>query len=242
MNSNRAVVIALAIGVGLATGAAAQAPASRSGERFEVTAIKAVRPNLVNTVDAVKKGDLAKAKDAFEAYDTAWNGIEVYINTRDKDMYNELEKNYQSKIEEELNAAKPNMSELLSNAQAMLASYDRAIAMVEKAAPMSPLYDDIARIRTARSPLRYVNPAMKEGQVAKAQKAFAAFRTNWPGIRELIKTRSGDAYDAVEKGIPELDTALKAAQPSAEQVAGLVNGMMGKLNGVSFALTTEARK
>jgi hypothetical protein len=54
----------------------------------------------VNTIDAPKKSDIATAKDAFEACDTAWNGIEVYINTRDRDMDNELERNDQSKIEE----------------------------------------------------------------------------------------------------------------------------------------------
>jgi tetratricopeptide (TPR) repeat protein len=218
------------------------APQAAAGERYEVTSIKRVRPTLVNTIDALKKGDVAKAKDAFEAYDIAWNGIEVYINTRDRDMYNELEKNYQTKIEEALTAPKPDVSVALANAQAMLAKYDQAIAMVEKASPLNPLYDDIARVRTARSPLRIVNPAMKEGDVTKARKAFGAFRGNWPGIREFVKTRSAEAYDTVEKGIPDLDTALKSPQPSADSVAGLVNGMMGKINAVTFQLTTDARK
>jgi tetratricopeptide (TPR) repeat protein len=245
MKLTQVTVVALGVVASFAAGVfATQAPGARvdAAERFEVTSIKAVRPTLVKTIDALKKGDTAKAKDAFEAYDTAWNGIEVYINTRDKDMYNELEKNYQTKIEEGLKAPKPDVPGLLSNAQAMLAKYDQAIAMVEKAAPLNPLYDDIARVRTARSPLRNVNPAMKEGDVARARKAFAAFRANWPKIRDFVKMRSADAYDTVEKGIPDLDAALKGPQPSPDQVAGLVNGMMGKINGVAFQLTTEARK
>src|SRR5436190_5169602 len=216
------LLVACAMATGCATaGLAAQQAAA--GERYEVTSIKRVRPTLVSTIDALKKGDAAGAKDAFEAYDTAWNGIEVYINTRDRNMYNELEKNYQTKIEEALEATKPDISTALANAQAMLAKYDEAIAMVAKAAPLNPLYDDIARVRTARSPLRFVNPAMKEGHVAKAQKAFAAFRGNWPGIRDFVKMRSAEAYDTVEKGMTDLDAALKSPQPSADQVAGLVN-------------------
>jgi tetratricopeptide (TPR) repeat protein len=245
MKLTQVTVVALGVVASFASSVfAAQAPGTRpaAGERFEVTSIKAVRPTLVNTIDALKKGDTSKAKDTFEAYDTAWNGIEVYINTRDRDMYNELEKNYQAKIEEGLNAPKPDVPGLLSNAQALLAKYDQAIAMVEKAAPLNPLYDDIARVRTARSPLRNINPAMKEGDVAKAQKAFAAFRANWPGIRNFVKMQSADAYDTVEKGIADLDAALKSPRPSADQLAGLVNGMMGKINAVVFQLTTEARK
>ena len=245
MNVMHVCFVALGMVASVAPSASAtQKPAAQpaGGQRFEVASIKAVRPTLVNTIDALKKGDIAKARDAFEAYDTAWNGIEVYINTRDRDMYNELEKNYQAKIEEGLNAPKPDVSGLLSNAQALLAKYDQAIVMIEKAAPINPLYDDIARVRTARSPLRNVNPAIKEGHVDRAQNAFAAFRANWPGIKDFVKMKSADAYDAVEKGIPELETALKARPPSADQVAGLVNAMMGKINAVVFQLTTDARK
>ena len=41
------------------------------GERFEITSIKSVRPTLINTIAALQAGDLARAKAAFEAYDSA---------------------------------------------------------------------------------------------------------------------------------------------------------------------------
>ena len=82
----------------LSVAAIASASHCYAADRFEVSAIKAVRPTLVNTVSALKRGDVAKAKAAFEAYDSGWNGIEMYINTRDKAMYDELEKNLQDKI------------------------------------------------------------------------------------------------------------------------------------------------
>src|SRR4029078_5538534 len=135
MKLTRPNTAAFGIGASLATTVfAGQAPAARpaTAERFEVTSIKAVRPTLVRTVDALKKGDTAAAEEAFEAYDTGWNGIEVYINTRDRDMYNELEKNYQTKIEEGLKAPNPDVAALIADTQAMLAKYDQAIAMVEK--------------------------------------------------------------------------------------------------------------
>jgi hypothetical protein len=62
----------------------------------------------------------------------------------------------------------------------------------------------------ARLPLWNINPAMKEGNVAQAQKAFAVFRANWPGIRDFVKMRSADGYDTVEKGVADLDAARKA--------------------------------
>jgi tetratricopeptide (TPR) repeat protein len=130
-------------------------------ERFEASGIKAVRPTLVNTIAALKKGDLAKARAAFEDYDSAWNGIEVYINTRDKGMYDELEHHWQAKIAEGLKAPHPDAAALLADAQMMLTKYDEAIAMVEKAAPLNPLYDDVARLRMVRANLRELGPALK---------------------------------------------------------------------------------
>ena len=95
-----AIVAALAV-----AGTAGQAFAQ--GERFEVTSIKAVRPTLVNTIAALQARDVARAKAAFEAYDSAWNGIEVYVNVRSKPMYETLEHEFQARITKALDAPNP---------------------------------------------------------------------------------------------------------------------------------------
>ena len=110
------------IGYALFTTLALYAYAGRAeaidAERFEVTSVKAPRAALVDTIAALQKGDIAGAKAAFENYDSLWNGIEMYINTRSKDMYNELEKNYQARITAGLASPKPDMTALLTDAQA----------------------------------------------------------------------------------------------------------------------------
>src|ERR1044071_4325366 len=111
------IIAALAL-----TGGAGQVWAQ--AERFEVTSIKAVRPTLVDTIAALKAGDVARAKSAFEAYDSAWNGIEVYVNVRSKAMYQSLEHEYQARIAKALEAPNPNIAALLADAQAMLAKFD----------------------------------------------------------------------------------------------------------------------
>jgi len=52
---------------------AAEAGSNPSLERFEVSAVKAVRPFLTDTLTALEQGNLQRAKEAFEAYDSAWN-------------------------------------------------------------------------------------------------------------------------------------------------------------------------
>ena len=229
-----------------AVGHAGQAPAragttTRAAERFEVSSIKAVRPTLVKMISALQTRDAVAAKAAFEAYDSGWNGVEVYINTRNKEMYDDLEHNYQSKIAEGLKGPSPNAAALLSDAQAMLVKYDDAIRMVEKAAPLNRFYDDVARLRIVRAHLREVNPALKAGDIAKARKSFAAFNDNWDSIEDLVKARSRDAYDAIEKGMIQIERVLMPDKPDVDQVSALVSGVTDQYNAIVAQVTKDAR-
>lgn len=222
----------------------ASAPATRSapsGERFEVSSIKAVRLTLVNTIAALQKRDIAGAKAAFEAFDSAWNGIEVYISTRDPEMYGALEQGYQARIAKGLTDPAPNAATLLTDAQAMLAKYDEAIRMIEKAAPLNPLYDDVARLRIVRAHLREVNPALKAGDMKKARTSFDAFNDRWDSIEDLVKARSSDAYTGIERGMIQIERALMPAKPDLNQVTSLVSGVMDQYNAIVAQVTKEAR-
>src|SRR5215472_3549714 len=217
------------------------AEAAKPGERFEITGIKAVRPTLVDTIAALQRRDIAGAKAAFETYDSRWNGIETYINTRSKDMYDALEHVLQARIEKALSAPNPDMAALQTDAQTMLAKYDEAIDMVTKGAPLNPLYDDIARLRIVRAHLREVVPALKVGNFAKARKSFAAFDSTWDSIEDMVKARSADDYVAIEKGMIEIEKALMPDKPDVAGVTALVNGVMAKYNATVTELVKEAR-
>src|SRR5512143_2336672 len=94
---------------------AGEAPAAPSGgarERFEVSVVKAVRPTLARTLAALEKQDLRAARAAFDDYDSAWNGIEVYINVRSREMYDVIEHKLQAKIAESLKTANPDWTAL----------------------------------------------------------------------------------------------------------------------------------
>ncbi len=213
----------------------------RAADRFEVTSIKAVRPTLVDTVDALQKNNLKAAKDAFASFDSAWNGIEVYVNTRSMEMYNTLERQMQAKLTAGLNEANPNVPDLLAQAKAMLAKFDEAIAMVEHGEPLNPLYDDVARLRIVRAHLREVNPAMKAGNLDKARRSFDKFEAEWDSIEDLVKVRSREAYDTIEQQTDRAAVALKQPMPDVDRVTSLVSGIMDEYNKIVTQVTREAR-
>jgi tetratricopeptide (TPR) repeat protein len=232
------------IGFGLFTtlaivGFAGQAPAA--DERFEVSSIKAVRVTLADTAAALQQGNIAKAKEAFDNYDSAWNGIEVYIDTRSKPMYDKIELDLQARINKELGQPMPDLAKLRADIQEMIGKYDEAIALVSKATPLSPLFDDIARLRIERAHLREVNPALKAGNIAKARKSYEAFDANWDSIEDLIKARSADAYVAVEKGMIQIEQALMPEKPDVAQVTALVTAVNTAYNSALAMLVKEAK-
>ena len=221
-------------------GARAGQRAGGTATRFEVTSLQAVRPILVKTVADLEKKDLAAAKRDMEDYDNAWNGVEVYVNTRSKDMYDEIEHNWQTKVTDDVTKG-TDATAALADAKSMLAKYDEMLAMVEKAAPLNSLFDDVARLRIERAHLREVLPALKAGDIARANKAFAAFNDNWDNIEDLVKARSRESYDTIEKGMVTIERQLMPARPDVDMVTASVNAVMTEYNKIVAQITMEAR-
>ena len=172
---------------------------------------------------------------------SAWNGIEVYINTRNKNLYDVIEHDFQARIEKGLAAPNPDAAALAADTQAMLAKYDEAINLVAAAPALNPLYDDVARLRMVRAHLREVLPALKAGDLAEARKSYADFDDNWDSIEDLVKARSADAYVAIEKAMVQIEQALMPEKPDAAKVTELVNGIMSQYNAQLAEVVKEAR-
>ncbi len=232
--------ISFAIAAALAL-ACTRGQALGQAERFEVISIKAVRPTLVNTIAALQAGDVARAKAAFEAYDSAWNGIEVYVNARSKPMYETLEHKFQARITKALDASNPNVALLLTDVQAMLVKFDETVALIAPMSPLNSFYDEVARLRIVRAHLREVPPALKVGNFAKARKSFQTFDDTWDSIEDLIKARNADSYVAIEKGMIDIEKALKPDKPDVAQVTAMVNEVMRLYNEVLAEVVKDAR-
>jgi hypothetical protein len=157
------------------------------------------------------------------------------------DLYNEIEHHYQTAVTDALNKPNPDAAAVLTDAKAMLAKYDEMLALVEKSAPLNRLYDDVARLRIERAHLREVTPALKGGNIAKAKKSFDAFNDNWDNIEDLVKERSRESYDTIEKGMVTIERQLMPAKPDVDAVTASVNEVMTEYNKVVAQITREAR-
>jgi len=218
-----------------------QARTGGGAARFEVTSLRAVRPTIQKLIADLQKKDQAAAKDDIEAFDAAWIGVEVYVNTRNMDMYNDIEHNWEAKLTKALSTPGADLAANLSDAQSLLKSYDAMLDYVGKAPPLNAKFDDVARLRIERSHLRDAQNFLKEGKVADAKKAWTAFDDNWDNIEDLVKDRSRDAYDSIEKNMVTLEKQLMPAKPDVEMVTATIIAINTDYNKIVQQITKEAR-
>lgn len=210
--------------------------AAVSGQTKEVQVLNAVRPNLTNLVDALQKGDAPAASKALKGYDTAWNGVEVYVNVRCPDCYAQLETVLQAKVTELLGATPPNVKDALPQAQALLAKWDDTMKLVQGGPAISPLFDDVAALRILRTnTLRDATPALKAGDVATAKGLIQTFINRWDEVEDIIKARSNDAYADIEGAMSKINPALQRADPTAAELTPLLATLVDRNNyGISL--------
>jgi hypothetical protein len=157
-------------------------------------------------------------------------------------VYRLLELEFQPRITKALEKPNLDISEVLTDVRAMLVKFDEAISTFANAAPLNPLYDDVARLRIVRAHLREVTPALKAGNLAKARKSFEAFEDGWFNIEDFVRAQSLDAYVAIETGMVQIEQALLMSdQPDVAAVTGLVGGVMNQYNAVVTEVQKEAR-
>ncbi|MBI4187622.1 MAG: hypothetical protein HY529_00255 [Chloroflexi bacterium] len=218
-------------------------PATIPPQSKELTLVKGVRPAIASTVAALEKGDITAARAAWATYDPLWNGMEVYINYRSLPTYDDLEHNWQDKINKALASPDAKAADVLPLAQSLLAKWDEAIKLVQTGPPISPLFDDVADIRIARQPLRQIPAALTANDIPKAKSLFTTFTENWPKVNGLIKIRSLEAYNETEAAIATVKSALiKASSPTAAELTPLVATVTNRYNYGLSLVTTAARK
>lgn len=231
-----------------ATGATtATAPASTAASLApgaatkELGLVKPVRARVDALTDALRKGDVAGSRQAYEAYDAGWNGIEVYINVRSRALYGDLETDLQAKIADGLKPAQPDLAALVPLSEQLGRKFDDALVLIQAGPPLSPLFDDLAALRIVRADLRIATAALATADVGKARSAFAAFKMGFPSVAGLVRARSTSAEAEVSTALSDADARFARAGAAADDLKPLVAMLTARYNFVVSLWNAPAR-
>ena len=194
------------------------------------------RPHIDELTAALKAKDLAAAKDALEAYDAAWNGIEVYVNVRSLSEYLKLEADLQNGIDDGLSADAPDFAALQAMSEELAARYDDAIQMSTDGVPLNPLFDDLATLRIIRADLRIATAALADGDVEKAKTHYATFKEGFDStVEPMLAVRDFDNEAATEKAVDAAAEGFANSATSVDDLTKLVATVTSNYNyGVSL--------
>ncbi len=223
------------------TAAPAGTAATPANATREVELVRSVRPAIDRLTEALRKNDLAGSRQAYEAYDAAWNGIEVYVNFRSRELYNALEQDLQAKIADGLRAPEPRLADLVPASEALARKYDEAIALVQKGPALSPLFDDLATLRIVRSDLRVTSASLTAGDLPKARTSFAAFQANYAKAQPLLKVRSAIVEAEASDALAKANAGFQQPGATSDSVKSLVAALTDRFNYGVNLLNAAAR-
>ena len=223
-----------------ATGTLTFSPSA--GDRKEILLLRASREPVAKMVAELEKGDMAAARAAWVTYDPIWNGMEVYVNFRSRATYQDLELNWQAKIDAAFVVPAAKAADVLPMAKSMLAKWDETVTMTAGSPPISPLFDDVADIRIARQPLRAIPAALTANDLPKAKALFGEFGVNWARVSGLFKLRSPAAYDETEAAAKAVGDAFAKPSPAAADLTPLVAELTNRYSYGQNLVTAAARK
>jgi hypothetical protein len=209
---------------------AATTASSASAQTREIELIKTPKPHADKLVEALKKNDLPGALAAYEAYDAAWNGIEVYTNFRDRKLYGEIEVDIQNKIGEALSAKPSSLASFVLMAEAMTKKYDEVIALSVKGPALHALFDDVATVRIVRADLRIVSSALQDNDVAKARTAYNKFKAGYAPAKALFSGRNAANEAEISAALAAADAKFMAANATADELKPLVQTLTDRYN------------
>jgi|GEM_PF-2402110 len=196
----------------------------------ESTLLKAVVPNITATLDALKKGDITGAKKAFADYSNAWNGIEVYVNSRSKQLYDTIEVQNEFKANDLFDKAGVKAEEIIPFVEGVQKGYNEALKLAETGPDYDAVLDEIADIRIVRIDLRKSIAALTAGDIAMGKTTFEKFDTGWDNIEGSIKPRSKELYVTTEKNIDAVSQLYKADKPVAADLLIAENTLLVTYN------------
>ncbi|MSQ32393.1 MAG: hypothetical protein EXR59_04040 [Dehalococcoidia bacterium] len=206
----------------------------------EVENVKSLVPFIDRIVAALKSGDVSTSRQAYDAFDARWNGIEVYINIRSRPTYEALELDLQAKIAKSLEAPQPVLADILPNAELYATKYKDAIAISEKGPALSPLVDDLTTLRIVRADLRIVTASLTANDLPKAKTYFASFKKSFPSVENLIKIRSIDAHRETADALARVDASFQA-NAAVDPMKPLVAALSERYNYAVRLLNLAAR-
>jgi hypothetical protein len=206
----------------------------------EYTSLKAVVPTITNTLDALKKGDVAGAKKAFEEYSYAWNGVEAYVKARSPELYGKIEVENEFKATDLFEKGNAKPEEIIPYVEGVHKGFDEALKMAESGPGYNALLDEIADLRILRVNLLRAGDALKANDPVPAIAALQNFKAGWPAVEQIVSSRDKAIAQDIQDKLGKVESSvINPAKPVVAEATTAVEALRTSYNN-GLKLLTDA--
>ncbi len=196
----------------------------------EVRLLKTAVPHITATLDALKKGDINAARSAFKEYSYTWNGIEVYVNSRSRQLYDTIEVQNEFKANDLFDKPGSKAEEIIPLVEGVQKGFVEAIKMAESGPAYNAVLDEIADLRIVKIDLSRSIAALAIGDMTAARTSFEKFNLGWDNIEGSVKPRSKELYKETEKMLDRVVQLYKSDKPVPADLTEAENRLLTTYN------------
>lgn len=202
------------------------------------------------TLTAVKSGDFDAAKQEFISVQEGWKGASSKLNASPETV-NSIKGNLQT-IATDLKASPPDKAKLVSNLQTLSGSLgnlakgedptQNASTEAAEEAPVGgaeiPESTDQAQAPTnnllaMQDALAKTNTAVESNEFSTAKTSFSEARQTWFKFGGIVKEKSADSYQTLDRGVKNVNTALNQTEPTQDSILADLQTITSELDSVS---------
>jgi hypothetical protein len=224
--TKRTLFAGLAVALGVTGLASAYNPAAAriSFGEDRVARVEAMAAELAEFTAAAQTCDLDTTREAFEDLESTWNAVEIDIQFPSPERYNFFEHVY---LEDRVARGTglegdpvESCEKMVAFAQAQETTWAEVIDFLTNSPAVSPLFNDVATLRTINQGIRRARTALEGYPEAVPQTAMTApdpagardfwnqFVTEYPTAREIIAFRSPELAEEIDGLVAAVDAAF----------------------------------
>jgi hypothetical protein len=213
---------------------------------------------LAAFTQAARTCDLDTTREAFEALESVWNAVEIDIQFNSPERYMFFEHVYlEDRVARgtglEGDAVEP-CDVMVALAEEQAATWDEAVDFLRRSPRESPLFNDVATLRTINQGIRLARTAldgypeavpqsaMTEPDPRAAKKHWLAFVADYPKARALIEFRNPQLADEIDGLVRDVKAAFKGAgRPDFPGASEALAALAARYNLAATLVTAAAR-
>lgn len=182
---------------------------------------------VVKAIEVLKSGDIAQAKQSYNAYNKGWLALEDGVKEQSRQAYGDIENSMG--LVQFLFSQDPVQTDKLLKALEDLSKVNQDFIQDKYKSVVTDKRTSKVAVKDLVLLLDRASGQIKEGDLAGASKTMGDFTSSWLDVEGIVLTKSQKIYNDAEKDMVGAKAYLDASPAQPEKALKIIDRMHGYL-------------